>query len=160
MYGCMGRCSTAEKSPFLGSAYRSIFVCMRERVCFLGPVHVCLPSLRNCEQLGEASGCSALCVVWGLCGQSGRRVRVAVFSEPEDSSKLTWALQSVLKAMKWDEDRFGREYDLDVFNVVCAKDFNMGAMENKGLNIFNAALLLADPKTTTGILARYLSRHV
>ncbi|KAF4640489.1 putative aminopeptidase N [Toxoplasma gondii] len=80
---------------------------------------------------------------------SGRNVKVSIFSEPEDSSKLTWALESVLKSMKWDEERFGREYDLDVFNVVCAKDFNMGAMENKGLNIFNAALLLADPSTTT-----------
>ncbi|CBZ54394.1 hypothetical protein NCLIV_048240 [Neospora caninum Liverpool] len=80
---------------------------------------------------------------------SGRKVQVSIFSEPEDSSKLTWALESVMKSMKWDEDRFGREYDLDVFNVVCAKDFNMGAMENKGLNIFNAALLLADPATTT-----------
>eukprot|EP00921_Rhytidocystis_pertsovi_P020884 GHVQ01033272.1.p1 GENE.GHVQ01033272.1~~GHVQ01033272.1.p1 ORF type:complete len:666 (+),score=104.75 GHVQ01033272.1:1359-3356(+) len=51
--------------------------------------------------------------------------------------------------MKWDEEAFGREYDLDVFNIVCAKDFNMGAMENKGLNVFNTALLLADEKTTT-----------
>eukprot|EP00920_Eleutheroschizon_duboscqi_P005886 GHVT01013811.1.p2 GENE.GHVT01013811.1~~GHVT01013811.1.p2 ORF type:complete len:101 (+),score=9.65 GHVT01013811.1:277-579(+) len=82
--------------------------------------------------------------------QSGRSVEINIFSEPEDSSKLSWALQSVKKSMKWDEEEYGREYDLDVFHVVCAKDFNMGAMENKGLNVFNASLLLADPNTATG----------
>eukprot|EP00920_Eleutheroschizon_duboscqi_P005884 GHVT01013809.1.p1 GENE.GHVT01013809.1~~GHVT01013809.1.p1 ORF type:complete len:1049 (+),score=113.09 GHVT01013809.1:254-3148(+) len=80
---------------------------------------------------------------------SGRSVEINIFSEPEDSSKLSWALQSVKKSMKWDEEEYGREYDLDVFHVVCAKDFNMGAMENKGLNVFNASLLLADPNTAT-----------
>lgn len=73
-----------------------------------------------------------------------------VFSEGDLRSKLSFALESVKKSMKWDEDTFGLEYDLDVFNVVCVRDFNMGAMENKGLNIFNSSLLLADKKTTTG----------
>ena len=51
--------------------------------------------------------------------------------------------------MKWDEDTFGLEYDLDVYNIVAVNDFNMGAMENKGLNVFNTALTLADPKSAT-----------
>ncbi|KAK1934817.1 putative aminopeptidase [Babesia divergens] len=80
---------------------------------------------------------------------SGRKVHVEVSSEPEDSDRLQWALESVLKAMKWDEEAYGREYDLDEFHVVCTRAFNFGAMENKGLNIFNSALLLADVETTT-----------
>lgn len=82
---------------------------------------------------------------------SGKSVLIQVYGEVESPQKLTWALESVKKSMKWDEDTFGREYDLSVFNVVAVKDFNMGAMENKGLNIFNCSLLLADPKTTTDI---------
>ncbi|CDR95725.1 aminopeptidase, putative [Babesia bigemina] len=80
---------------------------------------------------------------------SGRDVLVEVSSEPEDSTKLQWAFESVLKAMKWDEEAYGREYDLDEFHVVCTRAFNFGAMENKGLNIFNSSLLLADVNTTT-----------
>lgn len=80
---------------------------------------------------------------------SKKKVKVEIFSEPEDHDKLSWAMESIKKAMKWDEEKFGREYDLDVFNIVCLKDFNMGAMENKGLNIFNSALLLAHPDTTS-----------
>eukprot|EP00923_Selenidium_pygospionis_P027916 GHVN01050446.1.p1 GENE.GHVN01050446.1~~GHVN01050446.1.p1 ORF type:complete len:912 (+),score=124.55 GHVN01050446.1:619-3354(+) len=81
--------------------------------------------------------------------QSGRPVMIEVLSEPGDVKKLEWAMQSIKQAMKWDEDNFGREYDLDTFNIVAAADFNMGAMENKGLNIFNSAVLLTDPKTST-----------
>lgn len=81
--------------------------------------------------------------------KSGNKVAIALYSEPEQVDKLHWALESVKKAMKWDEEAFGREYDLDEFNIACVSDFNAGAMENKGLNIFNCALLLADPKTTT-----------
>ncbi|PFH35330.1 putative aminopeptidase N [Besnoitia besnoiti] len=106
------------------------------------------PSLKPCYLFALVAG-DLKSISDTFTTMSGRNVTVSVFSEPQDSSKLTWALESVVKSMKWDEERFGREYDLDVFNVVCAKDFNMGAMENKGLNIFNAALLLADPKTTT-----------
>ncbi|KAL8451447.1 hypothetical protein Emag_002669 [Eimeria magna] len=81
--------------------------------------------------------------------KSGKNVKINVYSEKKSVPKLRWALDSVKKAMKWDEDEFGREYDLDEFNVGCVSDFNAGAMENKGLNIFNCSLLLADPKTTT-----------
>lgn len=80
---------------------------------------------------------------------SGRKVLVQLSSEPNDVGKLQWALDSVLKAMKWDEEKYGREYDLDEFHVFAVRDFNFGAMENKGLNIFNTSLLLADPRTTT-----------
>lgn len=80
---------------------------------------------------------------------SGRKVHLEVFSEPENKSKLEHALESLKKSMKWDEDTFGLEYDLDVYNIVAVNDFNMGAMENKGLNVFNTALTLADPKSAT-----------
>ncbi len=58
-------------------------------------------------------------------------------------------MDSLIRSMKWDEDVYGREYDLDVFNIVAVDDFNMGAMENKGLNIFNSKLVLASPETAT-----------
>src|SRR5262249_50074315 len=60
-----------------------------------------------------------------------------------------WAMDALKRSMRWDEQRFGREYDLDVFNIVAVADFNMGAMENKGLNIFNDRLILASPETAT-----------
>jgi len=80
---------------------------------------------------------------------SGRKVKLAVFSEQENVDQLGHAMVSLKNAMKWDEDRFGLEYDLDVYNVVAVNDFNMGAMENKGLNVFNTALTLARPDTAT-----------
>ncbi|PHJ22117.1 aminopeptidase n [Cystoisospora suis] len=81
---------------------------------------------------------------------SGREVKVSLYSSPKESSKLSWALKSVLRAMKWDEERFGREYQYDEFRVVCVHAFNAGAMENTSLNIFNCNLLLTDPKTSSG----------
>mmetsp|Transcript_18797 Transcript_18797/g.48197 ORF Transcript_18797/g.48197 Transcript_18797/m.48197 type:complete len:1023 (+) Transcript_18797:79-3147(+) len=80
---------------------------------------------------------------------SGRKVDLAVFSEPANVDQLDHAMVSLQKSMKWDEDRFGLEYDLDVYNIVAVNDFNMGAMENKGLNIFNTSLTLARPDTAT-----------
>ncbi|KAL8272188.1 hypothetical protein Esti_003853 [Eimeria stiedai] len=87
--------------------------------------------------------------------KSGKEVKVEVFSEGGETQKLRFALEAVKRSMAWDERFFGLEYDLEVFNVVCVRDFNMGAMENKGLNIFNSSLLLADPKTTTVSDAEY-----
>src|SRR5699024_6199644 len=66
-----------------------------------------------------------------------------------DEERAGFAMESLIKSMKWDEDVYGREYDLDVFNIVAVDDFNMGAMENKGLNIFNSKLVLASPETAT-----------
>ncbi|GAB5371200.1 hypothetical protein AAMO2058_001558900 [Amorphochlora amoebiformis] len=80
---------------------------------------------------------------------SGRKVQLNVFSEPDNIDALSHAMESLKKSMKWDEERFGLEYDLDVYHIVAVNDFNMGAMENKGLNIFNTALTLAKPDTAT-----------
>lgn len=81
--------------------------------------------------------------------QSGREVALRIYVDPENKHKCDHALTSLKQAMKWDEDTYGREYDLDVFMIVAVNDFNMGAMENKGLNIFNAACVLATPETAT-----------
>lgn len=77
---------------------------------------------------------------------SGRNVHLELFSERENISKLGHAMEALKKSMKWDEDEFGLEYDLDIYNIVAANDVNMAAMENKGLNLFNSAWILADPK--------------
>ncbi|WP_237154998.1 aminopeptidase N [Oryzibacter oryziterrae] len=81
--------------------------------------------------------------------KSGRHVDLAVYVEHGNGSKALYAMDSLKRSMKWDEDVFGREYDLDVFNVVAVSDFNMGAMENKGLNIFNDKYVLADADIAT-----------
>jgi aminopeptidase N len=80
---------------------------------------------------------------------SGRDVRLGIYSDKENAGKLQHAMYSLKESLKWDEDTFGLECDLDVYNVVATNDFNMGAMENKGLNIFNSAYVLADPSTAT-----------
>jgi len=80
---------------------------------------------------------------------SGREVVLQIFVESVNIDKCHHALVSLKKAMKWDEDVYGREYDLDIFMIVAVNDFNMGAMENKGLNIFNSACVLAKPETAT-----------
>ena len=81
--------------------------------------------------------------------RSGRTVPLGIWVRRGDEDKCAHAMQSLKTAMKWDEDRFGLEYDLDVFNIVAVSDFNMGAMENKGLNIFNTKYVLAKPETAT-----------
>ncbi len=80
---------------------------------------------------------------------SGREVALKIYSERENLGRLDHAMDSLKRAMAWDEQRFGLEYDLDVYHIVATHDFNMGAMENKGLNIFNARYVLADPETAT-----------
>ena len=79
----------------------------------------------------------------------GRNVELNVWAEPADVPRCQYALGAVERSLRWDEQRFGRAYDLDVFNVVAAQYFTMGAMENKGLNIFNARYVLADEATAT-----------
>ncbi|MDX1626939.1 MAG: aminopeptidase N, partial [Wenzhouxiangellaceae bacterium] len=81
--------------------------------------------------------------------KSGRKVDLKFYSEPANLDRLDHAMESLKHAMAWDERRFGREYDLDAYHVVATHDFNMGAMENKGLNIFNARYVLADHETAT-----------
>ncbi len=80
---------------------------------------------------------------------SGREVELAVYVEPGKEDRAAYALDALERSMRWDERVFGREYDLDVFNIVAVSDFNMGAMENKGLNIFNDKYVLASPETAT-----------
>ena len=82
---------------------------------------------------------------------TGRTIDLRIYVDPGMSSRAEYAMDSLKRAMKWDEDAFGREYDLDLFMIVAVRDFNFGAMENKGLNIFNAALLLADEATATDL---------
>ncbi|XP_056692596.1 puromycin-sensitive aminopeptidase-like isoform X2 [Spinacia oleracea] len=81
--------------------------------------------------------------------RSGRKVTLRIYTPSEDLPKTTHAMHSLKAAMKWDEDVFGLEYDLDLYNIVAVPDFNMGAMENKSLNIFNSKLVLASPETAT-----------
>ena len=80
---------------------------------------------------------------------SGRAVQLAIYCEPGKEARCRYAMDSLKRAMRWDEERFGCEYDLDVFNIVAVSDFNMGAMENKGLNVFNDKYVLVDPETGT-----------
>ena len=80
---------------------------------------------------------------------SGRHVDLGIYVEHGKERRALYAMDALKRSMKWDEDVFGREYDLDVFNVVAVSDFNMGAMENKGLNVFNDKYVLADPDTAT-----------
>ncbi|MBT3348145.1 MAG: aminopeptidase N [Thiotrichales bacterium] len=80
---------------------------------------------------------------------SGRDVTLQIYTEKHNIDKCSHAMESLKRAMLWDEEVYGREYDLDLFNIVVVDDFNMGAMENKGLNIFNSKFILAKPETAT-----------
>jgi aminopeptidase N len=82
---------------------------------------------------------------------SGRTIDLRIYVDTGMAKRAEYAMDSLKRAMKWDEEAFGREYDLDLFMIVAVRDFNFGAMENKGLNIFNAALLLADEQTATDL---------
>ncbi len=80
---------------------------------------------------------------------TGRPVELAIYVEHGNEPRARYAMESLKRAMKWDEEAYGREYDLDIFMIVAVSAFNMGAMENKGLNIFNDKVLLASPETAT-----------
>ncbi|MFN4142290.1 aminopeptidase N [Aestuariivirga sp.] len=85
----------------------------------------------------------------GITTCSGRPVSLGIYVQKGKEDRCQWAMEAVKASMRWDEERFGREYDLDVFNIVAVPDFNMGAMENKGLNVFNDKYILALPGTAT-----------
>ncbi|BCU06929.1 aminopeptidase N [Allochromatium tepidum] len=87
----------------------------------------------------------------GFVTASGRDVKLRIFVEPHNLDKGDHAMRSLKKAMRWDEERFGREYDLDIYMIVAVSHFNMGAMENKGLNVFNDKFVLAHPDTATDV---------
>lgn len=97
----------------------------------------------------------ALCAgdydVWrdSFTTMNGDHVDLGVYVDKGQADRAEWAMESLKASMKWDEERFGRAYDLGVFNIVAVRDFNFGAMENKGLNIFNSAYVLANPESAT-----------
>ena len=86
-----------------------------------------------------------------LVTMSGRTVELKIYVDPGMAPRAAYAMDALKRSMTWDEQAFGREYDLDLFMIVAVRDFNFGAMENKGLNIFNSSLLLADPATATDL---------
>ena len=89
------------------------------------------------------------CREQGITTRSGREALLQVYSDHGAEDRTEWALDSLIRSVRWDEQRYGLELDLDRFMIVAARDFNMGAMENKGLNVFNSAYVLADPSSTT-----------
>jgi aminopeptidase N len=89
------------------------------------------------------------CVEDSFTTMSGRKVKLAIYVEPGKEDRCAYAMDSLKRAMRWDETAFGREYDLDIFMIVAVSAFNMGAMENKGLNVFNDKYVLASPASAT-----------
>ena len=89
------------------------------------------------------------CVEDSFTTMSGRKVKLAIYVEPGKEARCAYAMDSLKRAMRWDETAFGREYDLDIFMIVAVSAFNMGAMENKGLNVFNDKYVLASPASAT-----------
>jgi len=94
-------------------------------------------------------GGNLACVEDAFVTMSGRKVTLRIYVEPGKEDRCGWAMDSLKRSMRWDEEAFGREYDLDIFMIVAVSDFNMGAMENKGLNVFNDKLVLASPDSAT-----------
>ena len=87
------------------------------------------------------------CVEDEFITMSGRKVTLRIYVEPGKEDRCGYAMDALKRSMRWDEEAFGREYDLDIFMIVAVSDFNMGAMENKGLNVFNDRYVLASPET-------------
>ena len=81
--------------------------------------------------------------------KSGREVLLRIYTNPGNEDRCGYAMDALKRSMRWDEEKYGLEYDLDLFNIVAINDFNMGAMENKSLNVFNAKYVLANPETAT-----------
>ncbi|HEX3937386.1 MAG TPA: aminopeptidase N [Xanthobacteraceae bacterium] len=94
-------------------------------------------------------GGNLACVEDSFTTMSGRAVKLAIYVEPGKENRVPYAMDSLKRAMRWDETAFGREYDLDIFMIVAVSAFNMGAMENKGLNVFNDKYVLASPTSAT-----------
>jgi aminopeptidase N len=94
-------------------------------------------------------GGNLACVADSFTTMSGRNVTLHIYVEPGKEDRCFYAMDSLKRAMRWDETAFGREYDLDIFMIVAVSAFNMGAMENKGLNVFNDKFVLASPATAT-----------
>jgi len=108
------------------------------------------PFLKPCYLFALVAGDLA-CNEDSFITQSGRRVALRIFTEHGKAARSAYAMDALKRSMRWDETRFGLEYDLDLFNIVAVSDFNMGAMENKSLNVFNDRYILADPQTATDV---------
>lgn len=106
------------------------------------------PFPKPCYLFAMVAG-DLVCLEDGFVTRSGRNVALRIYVQEQNREKCGHALRSLKKAMRWDEETFGREYDLDCYMIVAVDDFNMGAMENKGLNIFNSRYVLASPETAT-----------
>jgi aminopeptidase N len=106
------------------------------------------PFAKPCYLFALVAG-DLCCVEESYVTASGREVDLQIFVEHKDLDKCAHAMTSLKRAMRWDEEVYGREYDLDIYMIVAVDDFNMGAMENKGLNIFNTSCVLANPALTT-----------
>ena len=89
------------------------------------------------------------CVTSSYVTASGRKVDLKIYVEKGNANLTAHAMESLIRSMRWDEQEYGLEYDLDLFQIVAVSHFNMGAMENKGLNIFNSKFVLADTRTAT-----------
>ena len=125
----------------------------RHFVCYEDPFR------KPCYLFALVAG-NLTCLQDSFTTQSGRDINLEFYAHERDISKCEYALHSLKEAMLWDEQKFDREYDLDTYMVVAVSDFNMGAMENKGLNIFNTACVLASPKTTTDNEYEYVLRVI
>lgn len=106
------------------------------------------PFKKPCYLFALVAG-SLSCVEDTFTTMSGREIKLEIFVEPQDLEKCDHAMLALKNSMAWDEKVYGREYDLDIYMIVAVSHFNMGAMENKGLNVFNTSCVLAHPKTTT-----------
>ncbi len=106
------------------------------------------PHPKPCYLFALVAG-NLLCHEGTFVTQGGREVKLEIWVEPQNIDRCEHALVSLQKSMQWDEEKYGREYDLDIYMIVATNDFNMGAMENKGLNIFNSKYVLALPETAT-----------
>ncbi|MDF1629426.1 MAG: aminopeptidase N [Alcanivoracaceae bacterium] len=106
------------------------------------------PFAKPCYLFALVAGDLA-CLEDSFITASDRSVKLRIYAEHHDLDKLDFAMDSLKRSMRWDEEVYGREYDLDIYMIVAVSHFNMGAMENKGLNIFNTSCVLAHPDTTT-----------
>ncbi len=106
------------------------------------------PFPKPCYLFALVAG-NLVCIKDIFTTMTGKEVALHIYVEERNAKKCSHAMASLKKAMLWDEQRFGREYDLDIYMIVAVDDFNMGAMENKGLNVFNSKYVLAEPTTAT-----------
>ncbi len=106
------------------------------------------PHPKPCYLFAVVAG-QLLAITDAFVSRSGRSISLQIFVEPGNEEKCRHAMAALKEAMRWDEEVYGLEYDLDIYMIVAVHDFNMGAMENKGLNIFNAKYVLASPETAT-----------